>query len=325
MRPARFVPLRAGLRGLLYPAYRRGRGTSRLTAQSTPRGIFFLVVVILAWGLTWPVNKALLAVLPVWWMLALRSIVATVSTFLLVAGAGRLIRPPRADAPILLSITLLHMVGFATLAALGLSLVSTGRSVVLAYTTPLWVTPGAWLFLKERASAGQILGVGLGLAGLVVLFNPAAFDWHDRGAVLGNASLLLAALMWATNIVHIRAHRWQSTPFELIPWELLLSTILLAAPTFAFAAFPTGNWTLGLVLLLVFSGAVGVALPHWAIVMAARNLPAVTTSLGLLGAPLVSIGTATLMLGERPPLSLLFAVVLILGGIALATVGGAKR
>lgn len=255
-----------------------------------------------------------------WWMLALRSIVATICIFLIVAVSGRLMRPPRADRPILLSIALLHMVGFAALAALGLSLVSTGRSVVLAYTTPLWVMPGAWLFLKERPTPGQIVGVVLGLSGLVVLFNPATFDWHDRNAVLGNAALLLGALMWAANIVHIRGHRWHCTPFELIPWESLLATILLVLPVFALGTPPAAEWNLGLVLLLLFSGAVGVALPHWAIAMAARSLPAVTTSLGLLGAPLVSIVTATYALGERPSLALLIAVVLILGGIAIATV-----
>jgi drug/metabolite transporter (DMT)-like permease len=293
-------------------------------AATTRRGAFYLAIVILSWGLTWPVNKALLAVLSPWWMLALRSIVATVCTFLIVAASGRLIRPPRADRPILISIALLHMVGFATFAALGLSLVSTGRSVVLAYTTPLWVMPGAWVFLHERPTAGQVIGVILGLAGLVVLFNPLTFDWHDRSAILGNASLLLAALMWAANIVHIRGHHWHCTPFELLPWEGLLATIILALPVGALLEFPATVWNLDLVLLLIFSGAIGVALPHWAIVMAARNLPAVTTSLGLLGAPLVSIGTATLLLGEKPSLSLLIAVALILGGIATATILGTR-
>lgn len=296
-----------------------------MIAPSTRRGVLYLLLVILAWGLTWPVNKALLEVLSPWWMLPLRALVATLSIFLIVAASGRLRRPPRADAPILISITLLHMVGFAIFASLGLSLVSTGRSVVLAYTTPLWVMPGAWIFLKERPAAGQIAGVILGVAGLLVLFNPASFDWHDRGAVLGNASLLLAALMWAANIVHIRGHAFVATPFELIPWELLLATLLLALPLILVPAMSGTVWTPGLVLLLIFSGAIGVALPHWAIVMAARHLPAVTTSLGLLATPLVSIGTATLALGERVPLSLLVAVALILGGIALATVQPGKR
>ena len=297
----------------------------RLAAASTRRGVFYLLVTILSWGSTWPVNKAILAVLSPWWMLPLRSAVATGGVLLIAAAMGRLVRPPRADVPILLSIVLLHMVGFATFAALGLSLVSTGRSVVLAYTTPLWVMPGAWLFLKERPQPGQIVGVILGLAGLAVLFNPFTFDWNDRRAVLGNASLLFAALLWAANIMHVRGHKWHCTPFELIPWELALATVMLAVPIVTRAELPAAAWTPGLVVLLIVSGGVGVALPHWSIVMATRNLPAVTTSLGLLSVPLVSIGGASLTLGERPSVSLLIAVALILGGIAVATVQSATR
>jgi drug/metabolite transporter (DMT)-like permease len=51
--------------------------------------------------------------------------------------------------------------------------------------------------------------------------------------------------------------------------------------------------------------------------MAGRRLPAVTTSLGLLATPVISVVLATLWLGERPGVSLLIAVVMILGGVAL--------
>ena len=56
----------------------------------------------------------------------------------------------------ILSVGLLHMGAFAALVSLGLQHVPAGRSVVLAYTTPLWVIPAARLFLGEpigRAAA----------------------------------------------------------------------------------------------------------------------------------------------------------------------------
>src|SRR5207247_1969596 len=80
--------------------------------------------------------------------------------------------PTRADVPVVLSITLLHMVRFVVLANVGLELVSTGRTVVLAYTTPLWVAPAARIFLHERLTPSRVIGVLIGVTGLVVLFNP---------------------------------------------------------------------------------------------------------------------------------------------------------
>jgi drug/metabolite transporter (DMT)-like permease len=284
-------------------------------------GVLLLVTTVICWGLTWPVHKVLLESLPPVWTVALRTAIGMLSLFAIALMRGRLPRPARADLPVLLSITLLHMVGFTLLSTWGLQQVTAGRSVVLAYTTPLWVTPGAVLFLGERLTPRRVASVTLGLLGLVALFNPLAFDWTDRRAVLGNLAILAAAFLWAGSILHIRAHRWQGTPFELLPWEILLATVILTAVGLATTPFPAVDWNPRLVLMLLYAGIPGVALAYWAVAMASRNLPAVTTSLGLLMTPVVSVITATFWLGERPTLSLIAAIVLILGGVALGASG----
>jgi drug/metabolite transporter (DMT)-like permease len=283
--------------------------------------VFYLFTVVLAWGLVWPVNKVLLQSLSPLWMLTLRSAIATAALFVIAAAFGRLVRPPRADWPVLLSITLLHMVGFGVLASWGLQLVPTGRSVVLAYTTPLWVAPGAALFLGERLTPRRLVGVAVGLLGLGALFNPLAFDWADRGAVLGNGAVLLGALLWAASILHIRGHRWHSTPFDLVPWEMLLATALVTPLALVADGPPTPTWTPRRLALLLYAGIPGTAVAYWATAMASRALPAVTTSLGLLATPVLSVVVATLWLGEPVTPSLLAAIVLILGGVALGTTG----
>lgn len=279
---------------------------------------------VLAWGLTWPINKVVLESVPPLWAVALRTAIGAAAMLALALAARRLVPPPRADLPVLLSITLLHMVGFTTLSTLGLQLVPAGRSAVLAYTTPLWVVPGAVLFLGERLTARRALGVTIGLAGLVVLFNPLAFDWTRRAIVLGNLAILAAALLWAGSILHIRGHPWRASPFDLLPWEMVLATVILVPLAWLGSGPPAFPWTVTLTALLLYAGLPGSALAYWAIAMAGRRLPAVTTSLGLLATPLVSIVVATLWLGERPGVSLLAAVVLILGGVALGAAGESR-
>jgi drug/metabolite transporter (DMT)-like permease len=290
-------------------------------SSSRRQGILALITVVLAWGLTWPVNKVVLASLPAIWAVSLRSAIATVALFALQAAGGRLALPPRGDLPVLISITLLHMVGFNVLASWGLGLVPTGRTVVLAYTTPLWVTPAAALLLREPLTPRRLTGVVIGLAGLVSLFNPLTFDWSDRRIVLGNLAILVAALLWAASIVHIRAHRWISTPFVLIPWETLLSTMLLTPVALATTPLPHVNWSPSFILLLLYLGIPGTAVAYWAVAMASRHLPAVTTSLGLLATPVVSVITATLWLGEPVTPALVLAIVLVLGGVAIGMTG----
>jgi drug/metabolite transporter (DMT)-like permease len=283
--------------------------------------VFYLLTVVLAWGLTWPVNKLILASLSSLWLVALRSAVGTLALFALAAALGRLRRPPRADVPVLLSLALLHMVGFGVLAAWGLHLVPTGRSVVLAYTTPLWVVPGAALFLGERLTLRRGAGVAAGLLGLAVLFNPLAFDWSDRNAVLGNGAIIVAALLWAASILHIRGHRWRTRPLDLVPWAMLLATLIVTPLALVTEGVPVGELGGRVVALLLYAGIPGTAVAYWATAMAGRALPAVTTSLGLLATPVVSVVVATLWLREPVTLSLVAAIALILGGVAFGTTG----
>lgn len=284
-------------------------------------GVAFLVVVVIAWGLTWPVNKLILEVLSPLWLMAVRSAIATVALFAMAIALGRVVRPPRTDLPVLLSITLLHMVGFAVLAAWGLRLVPAGRSVVLAYTTPLWVIPGAVLFLGERLTPRRAAGVAIGLSGLIVLFNPLAFDWADPKAILGNGAIILAAMLWAASILHLRGHRWQASPFDLAPWEMLLATAILTPMAIAVSGAPEPPWSARLVALLLYAGVPGTAIAYWATAVASRNLPAVTTALGLLLTPVVTVVVARVWLGEPLTLSLVAAIALILGGIVVGTTG----
>ena len=191
------------------------------------RGLAMLAVVVLAWGTCWPVNKALLDHMPPLWSLALRSVVSSIALFAISIAVTGLAVPKKHDAPVLVSMVLLHMVGFAVLATLALQFVQAGRSTVLAYTSVLWAPLFAALFLGERVSPRRVIGLGLGILGLVVIFNPLTFDWSDGRAVFGNAALLAGALLWGISIVHNRAHSWRATAFQLAPWQALLAAVIL--------------------------------------------------------------------------------------------------
>ncbi len=276
------------------------------------RGLAMLMVVVLAWGASWPVNKALLAYMPPIWSLALRSVVSALALFAISIAVTGLAVPKKHDAPVLVSMVLLHMVGFAVLATLALQFVPAGRSTVLAYTSVLWAPIFAALFLGERVPPRRAIGLGLGILGLVVIFNPLTFDWSDGNAIFGNAALLVAALLWGLSIVHNRAHVWRATPFQLAPWQALLAAAILVGIAAAVEGVPAIDWNVRSVLLLLFAGIPGTALAYWAVAVASSSLPAATTSIGLLGTPAVSVIVSMVMLGEQPTVPLIVALVLIL-------------
>ena len=161
--------------------------------------------------------------------------------------------------------------------------------------------------------------------GSLAIFNPFTFDWGDRGAVAGNALLLLAAMLWAASIVHNRGHAWRSTPFQLAPWQALLAAVLLTLAAVSIEGVPLVSWNGRSIALLLFAGIPGTALAYWAAAVSSSELPASTTSLGLLGTPAVSVGVALLLLGEAPTFPLVLALALLIGGIAVGASGPRRQ
>ncbi len=289
--------------------------------RRTALALFAIVVV--TWGLNWAVTKTIVHSIPPLWSTALRAAIAAATLLALLLARGQFVVPRRADLPVVATLAVLHMVAFSTLVAAGLRLVPVGRSIVLGYTTPLWVVPGAALVLGEPLTLPRLAGTGLGLLGLVVLFNPAAFDWHDDPALAGNGLILLAALCWAANILYVRAHRWHATPFQLAFWQALLAAVILTPLALAVDGVPRIAWTPGLAAAVLYGGVCGTALAYWAMAMVNRSLPAATTALGLLATPAVGVASSAVALGEPVAASLVLAMALILGGIAIGT--GAAR
>ena len=241
--------------------------------------------------------------------------------FAISVGRRSLALPKRGDIPVVLNVAMLHMVAFAALVSVGLQFVPAGRSVVLGYTTPLWVMIGARLFLGETLTPMRLIGVAMGMLGIVLLFNPLSFGWHDRPAVIGNLLVLLSSLCWAASILHVRAHKWVSSPFELVPWQALLATCILAPLAVVFEGVPDIDWSTGLLLLLLYGGTAGIALPYWAMQTVNRDLPAITTALALLAVPIVGVICSSIGLGEPIGPTLILAMALIISGIAIGMIG----
>ena len=276
-----------------------------------------LAAVILLWGFNWPVMKVGLESIPPFWFALARLSMGAATLFPILWLTGRLALPRRGDLPVLFSVALLQMAGFLALINFGLLDVEAGRSAVLAYTTPLWVTPAAIWLLGERLTRFKAAGLALGLCGVAVLFNPLGFDWSDGAVLRGNLMLMLAAFAWSGAILHVRGHRWQSSPLQLAPWQMLVASLPVAALAGATEGLPEVRWTGDLVLILAYNGPLATAFCYWAAVTVTRALPAISTSLGFLGVPLAGVLFSAAWLAEPLTLTLLGGLVLVVLGMAL--------
>lgn len=291
--------------------------TKRPPLVTRPMAITLLVLVILLWGVNWPVMKEVVGHMPPISFVASRLLLGAVSLLIFTAALRQLRLPSKADLPVILSVGVLQMGLFMLLVTIAVQYVPAGRAGILAYTTPLWVVPLALIFLKEKVGWAKAGGLLIGLAGVGVLFNPVAFDWTQRPVLLGNGLLMLAALIWACNIVHVRRHRWVGTPLQLAPWQMMLAAVIATIAALLTEDQSHIDWSGQLVVLLIYNGPIATAFCFWAMVTVNRALPAITTSLSVLGVPVVGLLSSALWLREPLTLTNLLGLGLIGGGLVL--------
>ena len=287
----------------------------------SPRTIGFIALAgaIVGYGGLWPVSKTALEFMPPFWYASIRIFSGAIILLGILLVTGKLRLPTRHDMPLVLSVSIFMMAIYTLLMHVALVYVEAGRAALLGYTTPIWVLPAAYFFLKERPSRRRLLGLVIAMTGLVVLFNPATLDWTDSDVVIGNLMLLGCGLSWSISIIHIRKHQPQRTPFQLAPFQLLLAATLIAGMALIFDPLPV--WTGSTIQIGVFAygGIMGTAVAMLSVTTAIRYLPTVVSTVGLLGVPVFALTLSVAFLDEELTVGLAAGVVLILAGVGLVS------
>jgi drug/metabolite transporter (DMT)-like permease len=283
---------------------------------------FALLMTILLWGVNWPMNKIGLEYIPAIWHAALRNGIGSLCMFALVLALGKFKMPSKRDLPLITIVGLLQMGIFALLINLGLTYVDAGRSAILVYTIPLWVTPLAIILFKETLNGLKILGLSLGMFGLMILFSPWSMDFSTQGVLFGNGILICAALCMAGAILFARHFKSTSSALELLPWQLLIGSIPIFLVAFFMDPHPTIDWNATSISVMGYTAILATAFGNWGLSMVSRNLPSITTSIGLLGVPLTGVISAAIILHEDITVSMRVAMVLIFSGLICVTLSG---
>ena len=287
-----------------------------------PRTLGFISLggAIVGYGGLWPVTRTALEFTPPFWYAGIRIGTGAIVLFLILRLMGQLKLPTRHDLPLVVTVAVFMMAIYTLLMHVALLYVEAGRAALLGYTTPLWVLPASYIFLKERPSKRRLLGVAVAMAGLMVLFNPTTFDWSDTNVVVGNAMLLGCGLSWSIAIIHIRKHTPQRTPFQLAPFQLSLAAVLIFGMALIFDPLPTWEGSARQIGVFAYGGIMGTAVAMLSVTTCVRYLPTAVSTVGLLGTPVFALTLSVVFLDEQLSVDLVAGVVLILLGIGLVSV-----
>jgi len=245
---------------------------------------------------------------------------------MLVLAIPTLLFVPRPDVPLKWLVG--YGLGFGTIqflflfVAMDVGMPAGLASLVLQASAPFTVVLGA-LFLRERLSPRQVVGIVLAVFGLGAI----AITRAQSAAVLPVLLTLCGALGWAFGNLCSRLAA-PPKPMHLTLWMCVIPPIPLLAASMLTEG-PGAGWTalgaafsvdglpgLGaLVYLSVFATVVGSGIWTWLM----RRYPAGVVAPYSLLVPVVGIALAAVALGERPTVTELVAGAVIVGGVLLGT------
>jgi drug/metabolite transporter (DMT)-like permease len=272
-------------------------------------------LVAVLWGANFLAIHVGLLHFPPLFLAALRFAVIAVPTVLLV---------PRPQVP--LRWLLGYGLGFGTVQFLFLFVamhigMPTGlASLVLQASAPFTVLLGVVL-LRERISARQAVGIGLAVLGLAAIAVARA----QTAALLPVVLTLIGALGWAFGNLASRLAA-PPNPLHLTLWmsvvpplPLLAASWVVEGPSAGWEALRASVTPAGLPGLLAVAYIAGLATVLgtgiWTTLM--RRHPAGVVAPWSLLVPVVGMGLAAVVLGERPSAVELVAAVVIVGGVLL--------
>ncbi|PWC20005.1 EamA family transporter [Brenneria roseae subsp. roseae] len=287
-------------------------------------GLFLLLLAILVWGTNWPVMKLGLEHITPLWFSALRFALGGLCLFFIQIVTGTLKLPRRRDIPLLFSVGLLQMLSFTALGAIAMIEIPAGRSAILAYTTPLWVLPGAILFFRQKVTRQELMGTLMGIAGVAILFNPLTLDWTDSNVLWANVLLLLASLCWAICILHLRYYRGASSAYHLAPWQMLIATLPLIIIAWYKEGPYTGDNSARLWEISLFVGPLATAFCFCAVNAASQWISSTSMASSMLCVPLVGLFISVAFLGESLTPGLVLGVTAIVAGMLVVTLNKSR-
>lgn len=262
-----------------------------------------LTAMIAIWGASYSVVKVALDVMPPLLVTALRFWIAVLCMLPFVGrGFGAQLRATR--TPGLLAGTALGL-GYV-LQMLGLHETSAATGGFLSGLIVLLAGLGGFVFFRARFGALSVGGFALGLAGMAVLCWPAgaAADGAVRDTPRGIALQVGSSVAYAAHILLLSRFGRGAPALALCLWQMLLTAvgstaIALATGDLGGAAVAAVDWTLGLVLALVYLGALANALSVAVQGRVQHRIPPVHVALLFTTQPLFAAAFAWLWRGDQ--------------------------
>ena len=200
----------------------------------------------------------------------------------------------------------------------GVSLVSSTISAVIISTIPVFTPIVAYLFLNEKISKTNVIGILVSFIGVLMVI--LGKNLHFEGSVIGILLLfgaVLSTLGYAVIIVRL-TKKYNS--FTIISWQNLFGWILFLPLFFIFdfKHFQSANFTATIIVNLLYLALLGSTVAYIFFTYSIKNLGITKASLFANLIPIFTAIFAYYMLNEHLTYFKVFGIFIVVAGLLLS-------
>ncbi len=278
------------------------------------RQLWGLVALTLMWGVNWPMMKLSLREMTPLYFRALTMSCGTLWLYLFFRWRGVRMLPQGKEWRSVVALGLPNVLGWHTMAILGVKELASGRAAILGFTMPIWTVLIGVLFLGEKLTRR------VAFAALAVAITVGLLVSHELTAIagrpLGIVWMELAALSWAIGTLMMRRATLTLPMEALTVWMMLLSSLCLWVIAAVVEPWPVWRFSGVMWATMVYAVLINYGFAQIIWFGLARHLPPATSAMSVMAVPLVGTLSATLLTSEWPHWQDYVAVVFVMSAIA---------
>lgn len=280
------------------------------------RGVQFLVITAVGWGLNWPAIKFLLQEWPPLFARGLAGVVAAALLAAVALARGESLRLSPRDLPRMAVAAFTNVFAWMGFTTIAMQWLTVGEGAMLVYTMPIWATLLAWPLRGARPGPLGIAALGLGFSGIALLLGVDAIQL-GADKLVGVGLALFSAIAFALGTILNRAPVALS-PIGVVVWQVGLGCAPMLALGLAFEHPHIGALSGPGAAAFVYMALVPMGACYLSWFAAIERLPPAIASTGMLLVPVIGVASAALLLGEGLGARQLLALTLTIAGVAMA-------
>ena len=201
----------------------------------------------------------------------------------------------------------------------GISLTTASNASLLIVTIPIFTLIIGFLIGAEKITVAKLIGIGLALAGAVILIDPRNTSFSSR-TTLGDAMIILNSLVFSVYVVSSKEIVMRNGAFRSMMWVFIFSAfVCVPLAAYSMSSVDAGSVSPAIWLLVAYISIFATAAPYILNAYAIARVSPAMVAVFIYLQPLIGFLLAVIFLGETLSLKFLVSTTCIFTGVFLVS------